>query len=269
MSIQSFKKDLWETVLLEEYRSRAIAEVITKAPSKIEGKAVIFNSVSGGTVKDYTGTVEYDKITTTPITMAFDKQKYFAIELDDVDRVQQAGDVMTAEVADTTAEMAEVQNGIVFAEAVANVGTKNKIGTKEAKKAISLPEEAYDLVVDLRIKLDKNKVPKANRFLIASSEFVQLMAKDNRFADNFNVLPNGIVEGATVGGFTIIENEDLEDGVVLALHKDAVGYGMQLDKVEALRLQNSFGDAVRGLQISACKTLRANSMALLYYSIAQ
>ena len=63
--------------------------------NKSEGEKAIFNTVSGGTVKDYEGTISYEDATTTPIELAFDQKKYWAIKLDDVDKVQAAGPVLT------------------------------------------------------------------------------------------------------------------------------------------------------------------------------
>lgn len=266
MSVASFKPEVFEEVLITEFRSNSIAEVITTPPTRVEGYKAVFNSVAGGTISDYTGTINYEEATTTPIELVFDKKKVVALAIDDVDAVQAAGDVLGQLLADKSLEMAEVQNGIVLNQIVAGTKAGNKIGTSGAPKAVDATN-AYDLVVDLGVKLSKHKVPRSNRYLIASDEFVQLMAKDPRFVNNFNVLPNGVVEGVSVSGFTIIINEEVPAGTVVAVHKSATGYAMQLDKTEALRLESSFSDAVRTLQVSGVTTLRDNASAVLYYSL--
>ena len=267
MAITSFIPSVWESALLTEFRGVSVVDTITTKPSRIEGGKAIFNRVSGGEIKDYDGTVSYDDVDTTPVELVYDKKKVVALKIDDVDAVQAAGDVLQTLVADKALQMAEVQNGIVFDEAINKVPTSNRIGTKSAKKQITQPFQAYDAVVALGVKLSKHKVPKTNRFLIASDEFVQLMARDERFVDNFNVLPNGVVEGGTIAGFTVIINEGLPEGTALALHKSALGYGMELDKTEALRLEGSFSDAVRTLQVSGVTTLREEGLAAFHYEI--
>ena len=267
MAITNFIPSVWESALLTEFRGVSVVDIITTKPTRVEGGKAIFNRVSGGEIKDYNGTVTYDDITTTPVELVYDKKKVVALKIDDVDAVQAAGDVLQTLVADKALQMAEVQNGIVFKEALNKAHASNKIGSTSAKKQITQPFQAYDAVVALGVKLSKHKVPKTNRFLIASDEFVQLMARDDRFVDNFNVLPNGVVDGGTIAGFTVIVNEDLPEGTALALHKSALGYGMELDKTEALRLEGSFSDAVRTLQVSGVTALRDEAIAAFYYEI--
>ena len=264
MSIQSFKPSVWETALITEFRGISVANLITTPPSKVEGEKAIFNKISGGTIKDYEGTVEYDTVSTAPIELIYNKKKYFAITVEDVDAVQACADVLQTTVREKALDLKEVIDGDVFAEAVAKCPTGNKIGSASAKIDLNT-KSAYDLVVDLGVKLSKKKVPKANRFVLASSEVVQQMAKDTRFAQNYTVLENGIVQGATINGMTIVETEDLPANVILCLHKSALGKGEQLDEVEPLRLQNAFADAVRGLLVYGIKDLRPNAIAMAYY----
>lgn len=268
MSIASFKKSVWEEALLTEFRGVSVANLITTAPTKVEGNKVIFNIISGGTIKDYTGTVEYDDVTTAPIELNLDIKKYFAISLDDVDAVQAVAPVLMQTANEKALDLKEVQDGVVFKEISTNIPSTNAIGSATTKKSITTPTDAYNYLVDLSTKLSKKKVPMVNRFALASAEYINLMAKDTRFADNFNVLPNGIVQGATVAGFTLIQTEDVPAGMVLALHKSGVGYATQLDKVQAITREGSFSEAVRGLQVSGVKALRTDALAGLYYDIA-
>lgn len=267
MSINSFKKTVWEEALLTEFRGVSVANAITTAPTRVEGEKAIFNKISGGTIKDYTGTVEYDDVATTPIELNFNIKKYFAITLDDVDSVQAAAPVLGQVANEKALDLKEVQDGLVFAKAVESAKSTNVIGSKSKKASITTPSQAYDYVVDLSTALSKNKIPMANRYVVASAEFINLMAKDTRFADNFNVLPNGVLQGAMIAGFTIIQSEDVPANTVVALHKSAIGYATQLDKVEALRREGSFSDAVRGLQVTGLATLRDNAIAILNYEI--
>nr|DAT56619.1 MAG TPA: Major capsid protein [Caudoviricetes sp.] len=267
MSINSFKKTVWEEALLTEFRGVSVANIITTAPTRIEGEKAIFNKISGGTIKDYTGTVEYDDVTTAPIELNFDTKKYFAITLDDVDAVQAVAPVLGQVAQEKALDLKEVQDGLVFAEAVKSASKDNIIGRSKDIKCLTSANLAYDFLVDLGTKLSKKKVPMAGRFACASAEFINYMAKDTRFADNFSVLPNGVVQGATVAGFTLIQTEDVPANTVIALHKSALGYATQLDKVEALRREGSFSDAVRGLQVSGLTTLRDNAIAILNYTL--
>lgn len=268
MAITSFKPSVWETALITAFRGISVTNMITTAPTRVEGEKAIFNSVSGGTIKDYvpgTTSIEYDAASTTGIELPYDKKKYFALSIDDCDAVQAAGPVLTVLAQEKAYDIKEaIDTDVLAAMATAAVG---KIGTTAAKKEITKASEAYDYVVDLGTLLSKKKVPIANRFVVASAEFINLMAKDSRFSSNFNVLPTGIVQGATINGMTIIQCEEAPAGAVLAVHKSAFGFGEQINNVEAIRLQGSFSDAVRGLVQYGKVALRANGIAVLYYSI--
>ena len=92
MAADNFKPTLWEGALLANFHSVSIADVLATKPAEIKGQKVIFNRVAGGTLKDYSGSVDWDDIDTTPVEMVFDKKKYFAFALDDVDKVQLKAD---------------------------------------------------------------------------------------------------------------------------------------------------------------------------------
>ena len=93
MAADNFKPTLWEGALLANFHSVSIADVLATKPTEIKGQKVIFNRVAGGTLKDYSGSVDWDDIDTTPVEMVFDKKKYFAFALDDVDKVQLKADL--------------------------------------------------------------------------------------------------------------------------------------------------------------------------------
>lgn len=264
MSVESFKPTLWEGALLANFHSLSIADVLATPPSDIKGNKVTFNRVAAGTLKDYTGTVEWADINTTPVDMVFDKKKYFAFALDDVDKVQAKGDVMTATTKEHSAVLSEAYDKDFFAALLA--GTTMKIGTSSAKKKVT-PVNAYDFIVDLGTMLSKKKVPKVNRFVTVNADYLGLLSKDKRFTDNPKVLENGIVEGQVINGMQVMCSEELPANVILASHKSAIGAAKQIEEMEAMRLQNKFADGIRGLCVYGHKVLRDDASAALYYEV--
>lgn len=264
MSVESFKPTLWEGALLANFHSLSIADVLATPPSDIKGNKVTFNRVAAGTLKDYTGTVEWADINTTPVDMVFDKKKYFAFALDDVDKVQTKGDVMAATTKEHSAVLSEEYDKDFFAALLA--GTTMKIGSSSAKKKVT-PVNAYDFIVDLGTMLSKKKVPKVNRFVTVNADYLGLLSKDKRFTDNPKVLENGIVEGQVINGMQVMCSEELPANVILASHKSAIGAAKQIEEMEAMRLQNKFADGIRGLCVYGHKVLRDDASAALYYEV--
>lgn len=264
MSVENFKPTLWEGALLSNFHSLSIADVLATPPAEIKGNKVRFNRIAAGTLKDYIGTVEWADIDTTPTDMVFDKKKYFAFALDDVDKVQIKGDVMTATTKEHSAVLAETYDKDFFAALLA--GTTMKIGTSSAKKKVT-PANAYDFIVDLGTMLSKKKVPKVNRFVTVNADYLGLLSKDKRFTDNPKVLENGIVEGQVINGMQVMCSEELPANVILASHKSAIGAAKQIEEMEAMRLQNKFADGIRGLCVYGHKVLRDDASAALYYEV--
>lgn len=264
MSVESFKPTLWEGALIANFHSLSIADVLATPPSEIKGHKVTFNRVAAGTIKDYTGTVEWEDIDTTPVDMVFDKEKYFAFALDDVDKVQTKGDVMAATTKEHSAVLSETYDKDFFAALLA--GTTMKIGSSSAKKKVT-SVNAYDFIVDLGTMLSKKKVPKVNRFVTVNADYLGLLGKDKRFTDNPKVLENGIVEGQVINGMQVMCSEELPANVILASHKSAIGAAKQIEEMEAMRLQNKFADGIRGLCVYGHKVLRDDASAALYYEV--
>lgn len=251
MAISTFIPQVWEASLLRKFHETSIAEVITTAPTKIEGNKIVFNNVSDVAVKAYAGTVSFDELTTSKVELNMDKKNYFAFKVDDVDAVQAAGDLIDAHTEEAGAKMQEELDKIVLTEALT---TSNEVTRTD--------ENAYDLIVKCNTALNKKKVPKSNRYAVINSEVLEQLQLDTRFTNSYEVLENGIIDGAKINGVQLVLSEELNAGTaaIVVLHKSAIGYGKQIDEVEALRLQDSFSDGVRGLAVAGVKILRPDAV---------
>ena len=249
MAITNFIPTIWEARLLAKFHERSVAEVITTAPTKIEGNKIIFNKVSDVAIKDYEGSVSFDDLTTSKVELPLDIKKYWAFKVDDVDAVQAAGALIDPHVAEAAAGLQEATDLAVFTEALK---TSNEV----------TGEKAYDIIVKANTQLNKNKVPKSDRFIVINAEVLEDLQLDNRFTENYTILENGIMEGAKINGVQLVFSEELNAGsyAILALHKSALGFGKQLQETEAMRLQNAFADGVRGLQVCGTKILREEAI---------
>lgn len=54
----------------------------------------------------------------------------------------------------------------------------------------------------------------------------------------------------------------------MAFNRSAISYAGQVTEVEALKLQTTFGNAVRGLYVFGAKVVRPNALATLYLTEA-
>lgn len=123
---------------------------------------------------------------------------------------------------------------------------------------------AYDNLVDLNTLANKAKVPTTGRYFIVSPDYLALIAKDQRFTLQYTILQNGVVEGATINGTTLICKADNPNDKAILTHPSGTGYAMQLNESEAVRLQDVFGDGVRGLVKYGYTQLRPESSCAAY-----
>ena len=251
MAVTTFIPQIWEARLLSKFHERSIADVITTAPTKVEGNKVIFNKVSDVAINAYTGTVNFEELTTSKVELDLNHKNYWAFKVDDVDAVQAAGDLIDPHVQEAGYGLQEATDKFVLDEALKTSNTVDKGSDK-----------AYDLIVKCNTVLNKNKVPKAERFAVINSEVLEDLQLDARFTKEYRIMENGVIEGANINGTQLVFSEELNEGgyAIVVLHKSAIGYAKQLEETEAMRLQNSFADGVRGLQVDGVKTLRPDAV---------
>ena len=251
MSVTNFIPVLWESRLLAKFHERSITDLITTAPTKVEGNKIIFNHVSDVSINPYTGTVNFEDLTTSKVELPLNHKNYWAFKVDDVDAVQSAGELIDPHVQEAGYGLQEATDKYVLDEALKTLNTVTKNELK-----------AYDIIVKCNTELNKKKVPKADRFAVINAEVLEELNLDARFTANYTILENGIIEGGDINGTKLIFSEELNEGnyAIVALHKSAIGYGKQLEETEAMRLQNSFADGIRGLQVDGVKTLREEAI---------
>nr|WP_245566450.1 phage capsid protein [Tuberibacillus calidus] len=256
--------------MLANFHKTSIADVITTPPSEVRGNTIVFNRIGNVQIKDYEGSVSWDGLTTSSVELPMDQKKYFAFTVDDVDKVQASGDMVDAATAEASATLQETVDSFVLS-LYTDVAADNVIGDDTTPKALD-KTNVYDYIVDLGTLLNKKKVPKVNRYVVINSDVLGLLSKDDRFTKQPVVLENGVVEGQSINGLQVVVSEELAKNAngaykILALHQSAIGHGKQLDEVEAMRLQDSFADGVRGLMVYGGAVLRPEAMAVLTATI--
>lgn len=266
MALENFKPSLWEGSIMENFHESSFVGMITTPPVDKKGGKVIFNRIQKGVWKNYTSgsPITWDQVATTKLEMDFPNQKYFAFMVDDCDAVQTKSDVLKAVTKEQSAVLGEELDQEIIKYMCENVAAENKIGevgTPTLVKAVN----AYDLLVDLNTLANKRKIPVTERCYIISPDYLGLLAKDSRFTKEYTILQNGLLDGATVSGNTLICKADNPIGSVLLIHKSGTGFAMQLEGTpEAVRLQDYIADGVRGLVKYGYVKLRDESSCLAY-----
>ena len=261
MATKNFVRKIWETRLVEAFKNVSVLDLITTAPTEMTGSSIVFNRVDGGDIKDYEGSIEWGDVDTTPVEMTFEFKKYFADKVKDVDKAQTNIAVIDEFAVAQANKVGAAADAYAYAKYAAGAGTKLTAVTA------ATPEAIYDAIVDLGVALGKKNVPVANRYVVIDWDALGLLQKDKRFTHNPDVLANGIVNGQKINGMTIIVSANAPVHTLVALYKGAVGFGKQIDELEAMRLQSDFADGVRGLTVGGAAVLNDAGVATVEYTI--
>ncbi len=265
MSIDSFKPSIWEQGLLLPFVDTSIVADLTTPPTEVNGKEIIWNALTPQEWKNYTKSsrIDWEQLSTTPKTMQFDGQQYFAVMVDDVNKAQLGKNgqglepIIMQNQANILAENIDIE---VINFIIANTLPANTLGSQAPIKIT--PSNAYDTIVDLGVLLSKNKVPMSDRVICIDNTYLAMLEKDDRFTKNYEVLTNGIVQGATINGAKVCVKEGFTEGKILLNHKSSTGFGMQLSDISAVVLTDFFADGVRGLASWGKQQLRTESSAV-------
>ena len=236
------------------------------------GDTVHINSFSDPTISNYTRgtTLTYEDLDTADQTLTIDQGKSFAFKVDDIDKKQAAGNVAGPAMNRAGYKIRDlIDQGV---EALgAGVVSANAVGTVAV--ATGSPTAAYDnVLIPLKVKLDEANVPTENRFVVIPPWVHGRMLRDDRFvrADASGKSSSGGVQGngfvGEAAGFNVLVSNNAanttgDDYRCLAGVPDAITYAEQIVETEALRLQTTFADAVRGLYLYGYKLVRPDMIA--------
>lgn len=284
MAITKFIPEIWSAALLKALRDRlsyAQSGIINRnyeGDIARAGDTVHITNFEDPEVRDYTknGTITWDTLTDDQQTLLVNRAKYFAFKVDDIDKRQALPGFVEETTVGASYNLAAEADAYVGGLMVAGAG--NDLASAEVD-----PETAYDLLVDFRTSLSRSNTPNDGRFAIVPPEFYALLLKDDRFirydaANTGQGLRNGVVGRAA--GFDVIESNvvpstgtgEEQDPVVydvVAGHSIATTYAEQIAMVEALeRLENTFGDGVRGLHLYGAKVIRPGNLAKAQVTVA-
>lgn len=288
MATTTFIPELWSARLLYALDKAHVAtNLVNREYQGIisnQGDTVHINSIGAITVKDYTKNADIadpDALTTTEQTLVIDQCKYFNFQVDDVDNVQAAGDLVDTAMSRAAYSLADVADAYLLKTIAAGAASGNTVGAASAPIALTAAN-VYENIVKLRTKLDKANVPNTGRTIVVPPEVYALLLMDDRFAKSDaaagqSALLNG--EVGRVAGFTVYMSNNVRTGTgtdtgktpyfeITAQVSTATTYAEQIIKTEAYRLEKRFADAVKGLHVYGAKVTDGSQIAKLIASVA-
>ena len=288
MAVTTFIPGLWNARLLYALEKAHVATNLVNRNYEGEisnhGDTVHINTIGAITVKSYTKNTDIDApetLTTTDQTLVIDQAKYFNFQVDDVDKVQAAGELVDTAMGRAAYALADVSDAYLLGVIAAGAAAGNTIGSAAAPVALTA-SNVYENIVKLKTKLDKANVPNTGRTIVVPPDVLSLLLLDDRFAKNTatagqEALINGLV--GRIAGFDVYMSNNVKTGTgtdtgktpyfeITAQITDATTYAEQIIKTEAYRMESRFADAVKGLHVYGAKVTDGTKIAKILASVS-
>ncbi len=233
------------------------------------GDTVHIAQIGVPTIKDYTRGSAIDSaedVSVTDQTLTIDQAKYFNIAVDDVDAVQSKVSLLDTATQRAAYGFADACDAYLGKQLAAAAGIT--LGSAESPVNISDASSAYEVLINIKTKLDTANLPKQNRVVIVPPEFEGLMLLDSRFVNVTNQSEERLTEGTVykAAGFEVAVSNNCptpSTGVFQIVASSPIQgtFAQQILKTEAYRPEGGFSDAVKGLHVYGAKTLHPEAVA--------
>lgn len=276
MAITRFRPVIWSGLLLGATETRLVYGNPGVVNRDYEGEiadagdVVKITSISDPTVATYTPNstvIVPQELTDAQRNLVIDQAKFFAYQVDDVDKAQAKGNVMPQATQRGGYQFAKTADSFI-ASLHTGVPTANALGTV----AITTGALAYTMLRNLALKLDEADVPEDGRYVVARPWFWSLLLEETKFidasarGDGGQTMRTGWVGHVPTLGLDCLKSNQAplvtgDDYVVQAGHPQAITFAQQINKMEAYRPESGFSDAVKGLHVYGAKLVRPDFIA--------
>lgn len=306
MSVSNYIPTQWHAALLTHYnKAHVFKEVMNRdyeGTIRAHGDTVKITSVGDFTVKDYTRNAGMGGTGASPTIAEIDRPeigqlasqflsisqlKYLSFGIDNVDKVQAAGDLWAAYMERAGYNLADTCDrycASVIQTGVAGTGDGN--GNRLDARTVGTgagDAEMYKVLVDLGVKLDENNVPPDGRWAVVPPWAKAMLLLDDRFTnfgtpENKATLRNGLIGEAA--GFMIKVSNNLSGATsgtlavpggpytVLAGIKGAATFAEQIDNPVAYTPERGFSDAMKIQHVYGAQVTRPYALASCAITLA-
>lgn len=278
MAITQFIPELWNANTLDAldrahvYTQPGVANRDYEGQIRQMGDTVNVTTIADPHITDYAkGTaLSYEELADSQQVLTIDQGKYYGFNVQDIDRVQAAGNFVVPAAHRAAWGLADKSDRFVAALLQAAVPSGNYVlGSGSLSASGTAPSGAYSALRKMKTALDKLDVPTSGRWVITSPDFAGLLLDDDRLvkvneSGTTEALRNGFI--GRLFGFDILTSNNAPSGrsagtaATIAGYSGAASFAEQLLETEAFRSQVHFADTLRGLYVYGGKVFRAGTL---------
>jgi hypothetical protein len=268
---QAFIPEIFSKLLQAKFYKQSVLPAISNNDYEGEisgqGDKVNIRTVPAVTINNYTGTVTNQDLTSSTIELLIDQAKYYSFKVDDILAAQADVNMLEAASSDASEGMRIAVETDVLSSVVTGATTVGAQATITSSNILAA-------ILDQAKALDELNIPEEGRFIVLSPEFVSLLKQSELrqaylTGDGTSPLRNGKV--GMVDRFNVYQSNMLytpgsgaDAGYthVLAGHPKAISFASQFTSAETVRLETTFGDAVRGLKVFGSKVIVPDALCV-------
>lgn len=257
MAINDFQTEKWSAIVeLAAQEQSIISQVASGLYEADATGAKVINSTSIGTptIGTYVAAdgISYGDLSDSNTPINLDQYKYFSFKVEDIDQAQSQADITNPAIAEAGRALALEADKYIFGLHGDFGGQIDDGGGTPAALSVT-SADVEEVILNAKEEMDgSNAGP--DRVLVVSPWFhnKMVLAGLTSLSDNVDLYRSGRV--GQFGGFEVYMSNQLDSPAadehhVLAFTRRAIPFAALVQKVETLRLESQFADAVRGLYV--------------------
>lgn len=279
MAVTNFVPTIWSARILAALSRASVANAITNRDYEGEirraGDTVKITNFVDPTIGTYTKhtDITIEDVDDATQSLLINQQKYFAFEVDDIEKAQavNGGAVLAVATQRAAYGLKNVYDQYVLTQMAAGASAASP-DHQIAEATISTAAGAYDALVDWSVLLDQADIPEEDRFAVITPALYGKLLKDDRFVAAGDEAGAAVRRNGHVGeaaGFRIYKSNNLPDGAgagagkaMIAGVTTATTVAEQIVSVEAGRMEKRFADFVKGLHVYGTKVTRPTGLVV-------
>lgn len=287
MSVLAFKPEIWSKVILAALQKNLVfggpGIVNNDYEGEISGPGNVVHITQFGdpVITSYTpnSTLTYQALNDAGLDLNIDQAFSFSFSVDDVDRRQAAGDMQSYLEERASYKLADTADQYI-AGLYTGVSASNQVGTAGGPVPVAVysnthPADFYqNVLLPLKVQLSQANIPMQGRYVVVPPWAEGLLEQTQAFIaiTDMQGQPSQVFQNGMIGraaGFDIYVSNNAvnysgSNWIIQAGHPMSITYAEQIVQTEALRLQSTFADGVRGLHVFGAKLVRPDAIAVAY-----
>lgn len=277
MTMDSLIPQEWAARLLENLNDAHVyAKVVNRdfeGQIKRVGDSVRINTIGRIDIGTYTKnstTLSRQNPQAASQVLTITEAKYFDFEIDDIDAAQQKPKVMDAYMKEAAWGLSDTCDAYLATTLTNGVAAANQLTAATSVGVGASDDDAYELIVDLGVKLDENNAPRTDRWVVIPPWYNGVLKKHPNFVGFGTDASRATIRGTAVGEIDqmqiYVSNNVPVNGSaydIIAGSKHAATFAEQLgpNSPEAYRPEGAFSDAMKGLHLYGAKVTRPDCLA--------